>query len=160
MFLQKSTSTLSNEVPAVEQEVYLFETTVPSLRASCISPKIRKRTAAQISASGQRFFGGFLLNRRASPGVFDGNDTFVSSVGSESLSRLDAVGVGFLYLSGIDIVSSRSRLSAIFSKTVSIFVMTSALAGRWADAIVAISFQVTAALRESCSLSFLGEIYR
>ncbi len=148
---------MSNEVPAVKQEPYLFETTVPALRASCISSKIRKRTAAQISALGWLFFDGFLLNLRASPGVLDGNDTFVSSVGSESLDWLDAVGVGFLYLSGIDIGSSRSRLSATFSKTVSIFVMTSALAGRWADAIVAISFQVTAALRESCSLSFLGE---
>lgn len=124
------------------------------------NPQDSKENSCSDISVGLAFSGGFLLNLRASPGVLDGNDTFVSSEGSESLSWLDTVGVGFSYLSGIDIVSSRSRLSAMFSKTVSIFVMTSALAGRWADAIVAISFEVTAALRESCSLSFLGELYR
>lgn len=88
-----------------------------------------------------------VLNLRASPGVLDGNDTLVSSVESCPSGWLDADGAGFLYLSGIDIVSSRSKLSAMFSNIVSIFAMTSASADRCVDAIVDYFAYITFTLR-------------
>ena len=69
----------------------------------------------------------------------------MKSSGDSAWYRLDASPLGdvcFLYLKGMKMsfkgtrgFNSLRRLSAMFSKIASIFAMTSALAGRWFDAI-------------------------